>query len=229
MHDSDPFEGDTLLPPELQDAARAYHAPPPIPREAMWRAIEAERQVPSRSVPFIRRHRAGWYVRWGAAAAALVAIGVGVGRFVSNRPGATPVAAAPAVAAPSGGGPAPARASEAYRIAAAEHLAQAEVFLTLFRVSAHEAGRDRLASATARQLLASNRLLLDSPAGANPRLKLLLQDLELVLVQIAQLSPARGREDLEFIRNGLERDGVLPRLRAAVPSGGPHSLRQGAL
>jgi hypothetical protein len=116
-------------------------------------------------------------------------------------------------------------------VAATEHLAQAEEFLTLFRTSVRGQDQQRLASAMARQLLASNRLLLDSPAGADPRLKLLLQDLELVLAQIAQLSPqrGRGREDLDFITDGLERGGVLPRLRAAVPAGGPYSLRQGVL
>jgi hypothetical protein len=117
----------------------------------------------------------------------------------------------------------------AYRLVAAEHLGQAEVFLTLFRASVREGHQERLASATARQLLATNRLLIDSPAGSDPRLKLLLQDLELVLAQIAQLAPGRQSEDLKLITDGLERDGMLVRLRAAVPAGTGVHFRQGAL
>jgi hypothetical protein len=111
---------------------------------------------------------------------------------------------------------------------AAEHLGQAEAFLTLFRASVRQGRQEQLASSTARQLLATNRLLLDSPAAANPKLKLLLQDLELVLVQIAQLERAHRSEDVRLITNGLE-DGMLVRLRAAVPAGAVVTSRQGAL
>ena len=48
----------------------------------------------------------------------------------------------------------------AYRLATEEHLAQSEAFLTLFRASLERPGDHRLASATARQLLAGNRLLM---------------------------------------------------------------------
>lgn len=238
MHETDPID-ETPLPPELQEAARAYHAPPLTPREAMWSAVQAERHAERTAETATPRTGGMRYVRWALAASVLVAVGVGLGRLSLDQ-------RHPAAAGPTAGGPtsispaptargpaAPARESEAYRVAATEHLAQAEEFLTLFRTSVRGQEQQRLASATARQLLASNRLLLDSPAGADPRLKLLLQDLELVLAQIAQLSPqrgrGRGREDLDFITDGLERGGVLPRLRAAVPAGGPYSLRQGAL
>jgi hypothetical protein len=107
----------------------------------------------------------------------------------------------------------------AYRLATAEHLGQSEAFLTLFRASVRGDGDERLASATARQLLASNRLLLDSPAGADRRTRLLLEDLELVLAEIAQLSPQASSGDRELIREGMERGGVLTRLRSVVPAG----------
>ncbi len=72
---------------------------------------------------------------------------------------------------------------------------------------------------TARQLLATNRLLLDSPAGQDRRMRVLLEDLELVLAEIAQLSSEPVTGDRELIREGMERGGVLPRLRTVVPSG----------
>ena len=106
-----------------------------------------------------------------------------------------------------------------YRLAAQEHLGQSEAFLTLFRTSVQERTDHRLASASARQLLATNRLLLDSPAAIDPKTRLLLEDLELVLAEIAQLSPQSRAEDLQLIREGIERGNVMPRLRTAVPAG----------
>jgi len=88
-------------------------------------------------------------------------------------------------------------------------------------------GNEQLASSTARQLLATNRLLLDSPAARDKRTRLLLQDLELVLAQIAQLSAKPTSPDLDLITEGLEDTGVMSRLRTAVPSG--TSTTQGVL
>jgi len=219
MLDDDPLE------PELREAARAYHQPPgEPPRQQIWAAIVARRTA---KLP--RRERASRWsaVAWAAGIAAVLAIGVGIGRLTvrptaspSRAPAAVPVAKAP-------------RKEDvtAYRVATAEHLGQAEAFLTLFRSSVQPGDRERLASSTARQLLATNRLLLDSPAAGDPRLRLLLQDLELVLAQIAQLGPERRGADVELIREGLD-DGVLLRLRAAVPAGATGMSvrsRQGAL
>jgi hypothetical protein len=118
--------------------------------------------------------------------------------------------------------------SAAYELATTEYLSQSEAFLTLFRASLRQnAGNQQLAAATARQLLATNRLLLDSPAAEDSKTKLLLQDLELVLAQIAQLSPQSRSRDLDLITEGLERAAVMTRLRTAVPSG--PSTTQGAL
>jgi hypothetical protein len=116
----------------------------------------------------------------------------------------------------------------AYQLATTEHLSQSEAFLTLFRASLRvNGGNEQLAAATARQLLATNRLLLDSPAAKDGKTRLLLQDLELVLAEIAQLSPQSRSRDLDLITQGLERGGVMSRLRTAVPSG--PSTTQGAL
>jgi hypothetical protein len=107
----------------------------------------------------------------------------------------------------------------AYRMATLEHLGQSEAFLTLFRASLHTGGRERLATATARQLLASNRLLLDSPAARDPRTRLLLEDLELVLAEIAQLPADASAGERKLVGEGMERGAVLPRLRTVVPAG----------
>jgi len=91
-------------------------------------------------------------------------------------------------------------------------------------------GQDEsLAPATARELLVNNRLLMDSPAADDPRVKHLLGDIELVLAQIAQM-PAEGRQaDARIITDGLDAGGVLTRIRSEVTSGPVAAVPQGAL
>ena len=212
---------DEPLPPELRAAAEAYHRPPEPRREEMWERIQAGRAAPEPQVRVLPTRPSRRPPVWiGIAAAVILAFGLG---RLSNRPDTHWVADAP-------GGTGPGRAGAvAFRLAAVEHLGQAESFLTLFRASVRSGSQDQLASPTARQLLATNRLLLASPASNDPKVRLLLQDLELVLAGIAQLSPARGSEELDLINDDLERSAVLLRLRAAVPAGGAAPARPGAL
>jgi hypothetical protein len=155
-------------------------------------------------------------VAWAAAAAALLAVGVGIGRVSRSD---SPARGGSSVASWGPPGAAPRVNETAYRVATVEHLGQSEAFLTLFRASLRSAGQERLASVTARQLLATNRLLLDSPAAADRKTRLLLEDLELVLAEIAQLAADARPDDRELIREGLDRGGVLSRLRTEVPAG----------
>jgi hypothetical protein len=216
---------DDRLDDLLRDAARDHNEPPETPREEMWERIVAERRQPEKSggiLPFrrFRGFRPGRAVRVGAGIAALLALGIGLGRLSVDRPETTPAPVPVAAAAPR-------VSSTAYHLATTEHLSQSETFLTLFKASVQGQGDERLASATARQLLATNRLLLDSPAASDTRTRLLLQDLELVLAEIAQLSARPQSRDLQLITEGMEQGGVLSRLRTAVPAG--TSASQGAL
>jgi hypothetical protein len=230
---------DDRLDDQLRDGAREYNEPPETPRDEMWAAIQAKRTAvdtavdavdkeaeeaeteSGRILPF-RSVRPSRFFRLAAGIAAVLALGIGLGRISAPSPIVAPAPAPAAVAseAPRAGG-------TAYQLITTEHLSQSEAFLTLFRASVRKGGNEQLASATARQLLATNRLLLDSPAAADARVRLLLQDLELVLAEIAQLSPRPRSRDLDLITDGLERGGVMSRLRTAVPSG--PSTTQGAL
>ncbi len=210
---------DDRLDERLREAAQAYNAPPETPREAMWARIQATRAAgpaarpsPETARQRVLEFRPRWTV-WAAAAAAVLAVGIGIGR----------ISVGPETASWVG----PSANTTTYRLAAEEHLSQSEAFLTLFRTSVQERNDSRLASASARQLLATNRLLLDSPAAVEPATRLLLEDLELVLAEIAQLSPQSRAEDLQLIRDGIERGNVMPRLRTAVPAGA--ALNQGVL
>jgi hypothetical protein len=71
----------------------------------------------------------------------------------------------------------------------------------------------------ARELLTNTRLLLDSPVASDPQRRPLLEDLELVLVQIVQLSPGSTPQDHELIEKTLQQEHVLTRLRTAIPAG----------
>jgi hypothetical protein len=208
----DPMGDDQLkdepLDERLRDAALAYHLPPAAPREAMWARIQAARPSAAGPAPapgvLQFRPRRSWWMATAAAAAAVLAVGIGIGRVSVQQ-----------TAQWQG----PSANATTYRLATQEHLSQAETFLTLFRTSVEERSNQRLASASARHLLASNRLLLDSPAATDRSTRLLLEDLELVLAQIAQLSPQSPAEDLRLIREGIEWGNVMPRLRTAVPAG----------
>jgi hypothetical protein len=110
--------------------------------------------------------------------------------------------------------------TSAYQIATARHLSDAEALLTSFKSrSAGDQQMDAQLGTWARELLSNTRLLLDSPVANDPQRRPLLQDLELVLVQIVQLSPGSTPQDRELIDKTLQQDHVLSRLRTAIPAG----------
>jgi hypothetical protein len=98
------------------------------------------------------------------------------------------------------------------------HLSNAEAMLTAFRSHADEK-MDAAMSKWARDLLTNTRLLLDSPAADDPHRKQLLEDLELTLVDIVQLSPNAGAGDRKMIEKSLDQGRVLSKLRTAIPAG----------
>jgi hypothetical protein len=109
---------------------------------------------------------------------------------------------------------------EPYGRNTAEVLGQTAVLLAALPGEVREgrAADDRF-STQARRLLVSTRLLLDSPVASDQRLRTLLEDLELVLAQIAQLSTTpRNDAEIELITEALEQRDVVPRIRVAVAS-----------
>ncbi len=198
---------DDELDPLLRQQLRGYREPPAPPRDAMWERIQAARAAEPRTTGPIplrpaRRHLLPYLL----AAAALVAVAFGLGR-VTARP-------EPAVATRT----APDKATLAEQLAAGEYLGRVEVFLTDFRAEARSGRADSTSAARARRLLSATRLLLDSPGGKDPRLAPLLQDLELILAEIAHL-PAETKQDLDLITDNLDRQGTIARLRSTVPAG----------
>ena len=116
--------------------------------------------------------------------------------------------------------PSVAGSSSAYQLTAVQHLSEAEALLTSFRTrSTADQQMDAQLGAWARQLLSKTRLLLDSPVANDPQRRPLLEDLELVLVQIVQLSPGSTPQDRDMIEKTLQEDHVMTRLRTAIPAG----------
>jgi hypothetical protein len=107
--------------------------------------------------------------------------------------------------------------ARAYTVATAQHLTEAEAMLTSFKGDLSQGRMDAEISAWGKDLLSNTRLLLDSPAARDPVRRRLLQDLELVLVQIVQLSPKSSARDRDLIKGALTDDQVLTRLRTAIP------------
>ena len=122
----------------------------------------------------------------------------------------------------------------AYDMASLQHFTAAEALLVSYRSARTQPtlsdslslALDGRLSTWARQLLQDTRLLLDSPAGTDPRRRQLLEDLELVLAQITRLGAAGGAGpsapatgERAAIDGTLQRGQVLSRLRNAIPSG----------
>ncbi|MEO8295743.1 MAG: hypothetical protein ABI613_09525 [Gemmatimonadota bacterium] len=202
---------DDKLDDLLKEAVADYNPPPETPRDSIWMSIQAER---ARKAPEKRngRNRLIWF---GLAAAAVLALGIFIGRGMpeTGRTDGT-VAQHVDTMTPSGS------TDRAYHIAAVQYLGETEVFLTGFRADLKQGGLDKASAQRARQLLSANRLLMDSPAGTDPKIKPLLQDLELVLAEISQLTNTRSPNDeAGIIDHGLEEGGLLSRIRTAVPAG----------
>jgi hypothetical protein len=107
--------------------------------------------------------------------------------------------------------------ARAYTVATAQHLTEAEAMLTSFKGDLSQGRMDAQIASWGKELLSNTRLLLDSPAARDPVRRKLLQDLELVLVQIVQLSPGASARDRDLIKGALTDDEVLTRLRTAIP------------
>ena len=189
----------------LKEMAEEYNEPPVTPREEMWAHIQTLRLERHRR----QRSRVVRLSGWGVGIAAALAIGVGIGRRSQPE-----IPVSPDTVMASGVNE-PEDATDLYQFAATQHLAQVEVFLTMFRVDAGGGRPVEEAGVAATDLLSTTRLYLDSPASENAQLRNLLEDIELVLAQIAQLTRDNA-EEMTLIDESIEQNGVLLRLQSAV-------------
>ncbi len=228
-HDEHDERDEAPLTGAAAEAAAAYQrASDIVPREAMWEAIQARRSrgvaptaAPSGGATVVSLAAAratsaapvARVPRWAYAAAAtvLLTLGIGIGRQMTHT-SLVPIGQV-ALVDTSGA------SAVAWQVASTEHFGQAETMLTWLS-STPEARSQAQLSAWSRDLLASTRLLLDSPAGRDPKRRALLQEMELLLVQLVESGPAMGPEDRTIMDELLSRSSLLlTRIRTAVPAG----------
>ncbi len=201
----------------IDTAAAELRRPPETPRDRMWARIEADRRERrgARVIegPWARFRRSRLW--WPTAAAALILLGIGLGRLTLDE--------APVVV--EGPGTAPATdESRPLDPATVQVLDRAEILLAGFRAGVPEgaegpAASDAPLAGWARGLLVDTRILLDSQVSEDPRLRELLADLEYTLAQIARLQGPVRESDRDWIAAGLARRATLERLRTYAEDG----------
>ena len=199
----------------IRDLPRSFNTPLQPPLDDMWTVIEdAHFKAPS-SISTGRGTiaRAPWL-----AAAALV-IGIGIGRYLprTTKPAGNPASAsAIAPVRPASRAADTSAVADVYRDQTSRYLGQAAALLISLPAKDASGKTDASFAGKAADLLVTTRLLMNSPAAQDPKLRSLLDDLELVLVQIARLRGERSKGDLDLIHQAVEQGDVLSRLNSAV-------------
>jgi len=184
----------------IAQARTHYHAPPEPQLDELWQGIARRR----RNTPSIQTaNDTSWWRIAGVAAAVVISFALG------RMSGTSVEAPQPAVAATQGtDAPTPVTS------AATDLLGRTAVLLSALPAEAADPASDRRFAQQANELLSTTRLLLDSRAAeANPTLRSLLQDLELVLAQVARLRPGEPATERELITEALEQQDLVPRIR----------------
>jgi hypothetical protein len=204
---------DERLDEELARARETWRTTPEPPLDAMWREIEA-RSFPAggsrKSAPRLP-HR-----RWLPMAAMLV-LGVALGQLVP-RPGVAPSVPGASDGPAASPDQAVHRSVEPFVGIAAGYLERVTALLVTLASETEQHRPLDNTRAQARELLATTRLLLDDSAALDPTTAVLLDDLELVLVQIARLPNRPSEPDVYLIDQALGEREVMPRLRTLLAS-----------
>jgi len=193
---------------QFGDLVRELDPQPEVPRAEIWAGVAAARRF-QRPV----RRAYGWV--WGTSLAATLALGFGLGRLWPSASGGTPVglpAGSTQVELTSGLLP-------PVPPGAIDYLARTEALLASFPVDAGRGHAPEVAG-WARQLLLDTRLMIDSPIGHDDALVRLLQDLELLLAQIASLPAHNPQQEILLIEEGIRQNRVMARLRLAAGTAG---------
>ncbi len=108
----------------------------------------------------------------------------------------------------------------AYRLVMLRHIAGSEAMITAFRTAARRGEVDAQIADWSRELLGTTRMLEASPVTKDPVMKRLLEDLDLVIVQIAQYTTTgkHNPDDLDLIEQSIKKRGVMTKLRSTLPA-----------
>jgi hypothetical protein len=108
----------------------------------------------------------------------------------------------------------------AYRLVVLQHLAGTEAAITAFRSAARRGEVDPQVAQWSRELLSTTRMLRSSSLAADPVMRRLLTDLDLILNQIAAYSErgATHPEELDLIEESITKRGIISKLRTTIPA-----------
>ncbi len=201
---------DEQLDQLLARARESWRAGDEPDHDTLWERIERDHFDRALQSPPSPWRTPNWRVLTAAVAAALV-IGAGIGRFTApDAGGTTPVVAQ------SDSSLLPRALQDPMRLTTTEYLGETAALLASLPLHNGGDAVDARFAVDAATLLSTTRLLLDSPTASDPALRALLDDLELVLAQIARLPARRDGEELQFITEAIEARDVVPRLRLAA-------------
>jgi hypothetical protein len=199
----------------LQREVKDYNSPvTPPPADAIWSQIEQDVAAAIDPVRVRRLNTRRTWITVGVGLAAALVIGVALGRWTADEK-TTQVATAPKAMTTEDDS---ARMAAHAQAATMEHLAQTEIFLTAVRADLKAGRTDADLAARSRELLARTRLLLGASTDRSPATEELLQDLELLLAEIAALPTSRPSMDLRLLNETMRQGDVLPRIRTTLPA-----------
>lgn len=193
----------------LVDAAPAAEAPPGFER-VMWARVQA-------GLDEARQRRAWFLPRWawaGSGIAALAVVAFLAGRWTGAPTApASAVATAPAAVSDTAGGTSvPERV---LLVAAGDHFDRTQMVLAeLVNADPAQAGILDAERARAADLVSTNRVIRQSAEAAGDQVMAdLLDDLERVLLEVANGGGEDAAAELELLRARIESRGILFRLR----------------
>ena len=199
------------LQEQLKELGQRWRVPPEPPLDRMWARIEQE--------AFVAAPKTAWrWTRIFLPMAATLVLGVGIGQVVPPFL-RSPSAPAPTLAVdppPDDLAARPASNTAPFVGVATDYLARVTALLVTLAAEPSAQPSVHYTTTQARDLLATTRLMMDAADPIEPRLRLLLEDLELVLAQIVQLPARPSAPDVSLIDQAVDQREVLPRLRVML-------------
>lgn len=208
MMDDREFES---LVDEMKDR---HNRPGEVPRDRMWERIHASRQDrrPARGKIAGAISPRVW--RLAAAAAAVLVLGIAIGRMVPRDSGPVGPLVENTVPVPQDK---PA-GDLLYRKAAADLFGRADILLTGFNITSCADQDLETVPNWAGGMLLQTRLLMGSPVAQDQEMRALLLDLELVLAQIVGINKDNCARDMAWIRDAMDEKSTINRLRSIRPA-----------
>jgi hypothetical protein len=193
---------DQELQEHLAALKETWRVPPEPPMAEMWQVIERR----SFALPHANRS----WIRTVLPLAATLILGFGLGQIVPNLAPSRQAAAPPQETAQH------TTEQAAFVGVATNYLERVTALLVNLTDETRNGKPLEGTNEQARDLLATTRLLLDSPNISDSHLRDLLDDLELVLAQIVWLPRRGAASDVYLIDQALDQREVLPRLRVML-------------